>query len=152
MVTDVLNNRGQYAAFVTILLAMIVLTISSVLVLQYESNSPDANIKTGWDAFWYSVVTITTVGYGDRYPITFAGRVTGMFIMFSGVGIIGALASILSSVLVGGASAPAEEEVPESMSSTANEQTIADLNQKLTRIESELTALHKLLDNKTGEK
>ena len=55
------------------------------------------------------LVTITTVGYGDFYPVTAAGRVTAMFIMFMGVGIIGALASILASLLVGG-SAPAEEE------------------------------------------
>jgi hypothetical protein len=73
-----------------------------------ESVSPDANIHTGWDSFWYSIVTITTVGYGDRYPVTVGGRITAMFIMFMGVGIIGALASILSSLLVGSPSAPAD--------------------------------------------
>jgi voltage-gated potassium channel len=50
------------------------------------------------------------VGYGDRYPVTIGGRITAMFIMFMGVGIIGALASILSSILVGGPSAAEEEE------------------------------------------
>jgi len=43
-------------------------------------------------------VTITTVGYGDRYPVTMGGRITAMFIMFMGVGIIGALARILARV------------------------------------------------------
>ena len=95
--------------FITILLTILVLTVASVLVLQFESQSPDANITTGGDALWYSIVTITTVGYGDFYPVTIGGRITAMFIMFMGVGIIGALASILASLLVGG-SAPAEEE------------------------------------------
>jgi voltage-gated potassium channel len=76
-----------------------------VLVLQFESKSPDANIHTGGHALWYALVTITTVGYGDRYPVTSGGRVTAMFIMFAGVGIIGALASILASLLVGGSPA-----------------------------------------------
>jgi voltage-gated potassium channel len=100
IVADVLHNRGQYATFITILLAGMVLSVSSILVLQFESRSPDANILTGGDALWWAIVTITTVGYGDFYPVTALGRITGVFVMFSGVGIIGALASILASLLV----------------------------------------------------
>src|SRR5204862_4666585 len=93
---------GQYAAFITLLSAMIVLVVSSVLVLEFETFAPPgkANITTGGDALWWAVVTITTVGYGDTYPVTMLGRLTGVAVMFSGVGIIGALASILASILV----------------------------------------------------
>ena len=101
LVKDVLEHRNHYAAFITILLTILVLTVASTLVLQFESQSPDAKIITGGDALWYAIVTITTVGYGDYYPVTTAGRITAMFIMFMGVGIIGALASILASLLVG---------------------------------------------------
>jgi voltage-gated potassium channel len=100
LVRDMVENRGQYATFVTILLAGMVLSISSFLVLQFESRSPEANITTGGDAIWWGFVTITTVGYGDYYPVTALGRIIGVSVMFAGVGIIGALASILASLLV----------------------------------------------------
>jgi len=105
LIEDVVDNRGQYAAFITLLAMMLVLVVSSVLVLEFETvTSPIAgktpNITTGGDALWWAFVTITTVGYGDYYPVTELGRITGIFVMFSGVGIIGALASILASFLV----------------------------------------------------
>jgi voltage-gated potassium channel len=143
LVKDVLENRSQYAGFITILLTIIVLTVASTLVLQFESVSPEAKITTGKDAFWYAVVTITTVGYGDYYPVTSGGRITAMFIMFAGVGIIGALASILASMLVG--------------SSTTEEDAATDIapavtvEQELANIKNELAALRQLLEGKTSE-
>ena len=107
LVIDVLRNRGQYATFITILLAGIVLSTGSILVLEFESRAADGNIKTGGEAIWWGLVTITTVGYGDFYPVTMLGRLTGIFVMFAGIGIIGALASILASLLVS-PSTPAE--------------------------------------------
>jgi voltage-gated potassium channel len=111
LVEDVVQNRGQYAAFITLLSAGMVLSISSILVLQFESKSPEANITTGGDALWWAVVTITTVGYGDKYPVTTLGRLTGVAVMITGVGIIGALASILASILVPPPK-PAEADAP----------------------------------------
>ena len=108
LVADVLHNRGQYATFITILAAGMVLSVASVLVLQFESGSPDANIQTGGDAIWWGIVTLTTVGYGDFFPVTFLGRLTGVSVMVAGIGIIGALASILASLLV----SPATPEEP----------------------------------------
>ena len=59
------------------------------------------------------VVTITTVGYGDFYPVTTLGRLTGVSVMFAGVGIIGALASILASILVPPPKPASDEPEPE---------------------------------------
>ena len=138
-IKDVLENRGQYAVFITILLAIIVLTVASVFVLQFESASPDGKILSGRDAFWYAMVTITTVGYGDYYPVTQGGRITAMFIMLAGVGIIGALASILASLLVGGSSTPDEEEPAEAEPAP----TVED---ELAAIKIELAAMRQLLE------
>jgi voltage-gated potassium channel len=143
LVKDVLENRSRYALFITILLTILVLTVASTLVLQFESQSPEAKIITGGDALWYALVTITTVGYGDYYPITSAGRITAMFIMFAGVGIIGALASILASLLVGGSS-PAEEEAP-------GTEPALTVEQELTLVKNELAALRQLLENMATE-
>jgi voltage-gated potassium channel len=114
LVLDVLANRSQYAVFVTVLLAGMTLSIASLLVLQFESAAPDGNIETGGDAIWWGIVTLTTVGYGDFFPTTFLGRLTAVSVMFAGIGIIGALASILASLLV--SPAPPSEPTPESVS------------------------------------
>jgi voltage-gated potassium channel len=144
LVKDILENRSQYALFITVLLTLLVLTVCSTLVLQFESKSPDANIHTGGDALWYALVTITTVGYGDFYPVTAAGRITAMFIMFMGVGIIGALASLLASLLVGGS--PAEEtaaaaDAPEPAAAAA-----LSVQEELKAVKEELAVVRKMLE------
>ena len=140
LVKDILENRSRYAAFLTILLTILVLTVASVLVLQFESKSPDANITTGGDALWYAIVTITTVGYGDFYPVTAAGRITAMFIMFMGVGIIGALASILASLLVGSSASP-EEEAAEAAAAP-----MLSVQEELKAVKEELAVVRQMLE------
>jgi len=152
LVVDVLQNRGQYATFITILLAGIVLSVASILVLQEESGASDANIKTGGDAIWWAIVTITTVGYGDLYPVTFWGRLTAVFVMFSGIGIIGALASILASMLVApvpeesATEEPEPEPKPEALPSADVAATGAIL-EELAGLRAEVAALRSSLAN-----
>ena len=141
LVQDIAEHRSQYTGLITILLIITILASASVLVLQFEGQSPESSIKTGGDAFWYSIVTITTVGYGDYYPVTPGGRITAIFIMVAGVGVIGVLASLLSSLLVGSPPAPAEAEA-----------TVAALppavEQELAAIKSELMGLRQLIEKR----
>jgi voltage-gated potassium channel len=133
LVRDIIQNRGQYAIFITLLLMIVVLTVSSVVILQVESRAPDSNITTGGDALWWAIVTITTVGYGDFYPVTALGRQVAVVVMFSGVAIIGALASILASLLV---PSPAEREV---------DPAIAGMEHELASVRAELAEVLELL-------
>jgi voltage-gated potassium channel len=70
LLRDMIDHRAEYAGFVTVLIAFVVLLSASVVVLNAEQRSEDANIHTGGDAMWWGFVTITTVGYGDRFPVT----------------------------------------------------------------------------------
>ena len=139
LIDDIVKNRGQYALFVSLLLVFIVLATGTILVLQFESRSPDANITTGGDALWWAFVTITTVGYGDYYPVTTLGRVTGVGVMAAGIGLIGALASILASILV-----PSPQEQAEAATEAGSDDKAA-LDDRLTAIQAELTAIREEL-------
>ncbi len=144
---EILNNRGSYALLLTVILAMLVISTASIFVLFFESQSPDANITTGGNAIWWAVVTITTVGYGDRYPVTLGGRTTAVFVMFSGVGIIGALASILASVLIPSpkkAEEPAEPQPGENPPAASG----PAVEQELAAVKTELAALRQLLEKR----
>ncbi len=62
-----------------------------------ESDSPDAVIKTPGDAIWWSLATVTTVGYGDIVPNTLGGRIVGVVIMFVGIAFLGTFISTLGA-------------------------------------------------------
>ena len=127
IVDDVRRNRSQYAVVITLTAAMVVLVLASLFVLQFEANAPNGNIKTGGEAVWWAIVTITTVGYGDYYPVTAGGRIVGFFVMLAGIGIIGALASIFAAVLVSGGT---DDDAPSS-----------EVRDELRAIRRELAAL-----------
>jgi voltage-gated potassium channel len=85
----------------TIWIAILLITVASLFVLRFEEGAPGASIKTGDNAFWWALVTITTVGYGDFVPVTFPGRVVAMFLMVFGVGIFVVLTNFVAARLDG---------------------------------------------------
>ncbi len=97
MLTDQLAQSTLLFTFVIAL--MLIFTIAG-LVLFAEKGNPHANITTYPNAVWWAFVTITTVGYGDYYPVTALGRIFAIVLMFSGLGIIGVLSSYLASTFI----------------------------------------------------
>jgi voltage-gated potassium channel len=78
----------------------ITLTIFSAIAILHLENVPESNIKTAVDALWWSFVTITTVGYGDKYPVTPEGRAIAILLMTAGVGLFGTFTGLVASYFV----------------------------------------------------
>ena len=94
------EHRADAALSVVAFLIICVLEFGGILVLLAERTNPDANIKNASDAVWWAFVSITTVGYGDRYPTTNWGRIVGLFVMMTGVGLFGVLTGYLANAFL----------------------------------------------------
>jgi voltage-gated potassium channel Kch len=70
---------GVLAAYLVLLFALV----------EIEKRSPNATIHNFGEAFWYSIVTLTTIGYGDFYPVTAAGRMIATIFVILGIGLLG---------------------------------------------------------------
>jgi voltage-gated potassium channel len=92
----VLNRRAESAFMAVSLSTLLLLVFASTAVLHFEAV-PESNIKGAEDALWWSLTTITTVGYGDRYPVTTEGRAVGVLLMFTGVGLVGVFSGLFAS-------------------------------------------------------
>jgi voltage-gated potassium channel len=90
------QNKKQSVLTSVALISILMIIFSSIAILQFEKDI-NSNIKTAEDAIWWSYVTITTVGYGDKYPITTEGRIIGAILMTTGVGIFGTFTALVSS-------------------------------------------------------
>jgi voltage-gated potassium channel len=112
MINEVINNRAGSALYITVFSIIVLAEFAAIYVLKAESANPDANITTGGDAVWWVFVTITTVGYGDKYPTTGWGRTLGVIVMFCGIALLGVLTSFLASFFVAQPKKKEEELAP----------------------------------------
>ncbi len=96
----VLRQRAENTVLAAGLVALMLVTFCSIAILNFE-NVPDANITTADDALWWAFATITTVGYGDRYPTTGEGRMVAVVLMGAGVALFGTFSAYLAAWFIG---------------------------------------------------
>lgn len=93
-------SRANGAFTSLAVLAILMVIFSALAILQVEADAPGANILTAGDAMWWAYVTITTVGYGDKYPVTIEGRIIAAVLMTVGVGLFGTFTAFVASWFV----------------------------------------------------
>jgi voltage-gated potassium channel len=96
----VLRDRAGSTLWGVLFMTLVLIEVASVLTLAIEVQDKDANIRTASDALWWMYVTIATVGYGDRYPVTDTGRVVGVVTMTLGVVLYGAITAFLANAFI----------------------------------------------------
>jgi voltage-gated potassium channel Kch len=146
LVRELVDNRAGNALLTVVFLVFCVLEFGSLAVLTAEEYAAGANITNASSALWWTFVTITTVGYGDRFPVTNSGRLVGVFVMIAGVGLFGTLSGFLANTFLSPRKrreepAPADAGNPKARLAEirrmleAQEQAAADLKAKLDEID-----------------
>lgn len=136
------ETRAESAVFILLIAVFLIVEAGSFLVIMAESASPDANIRTPSDAMWWVIVTMATVGYGDRYPVTGLGRFVGLLVMVTGVGIFATFAGFISTKLI---------TPPERSSDERTANPLPDRHAKLSAMIEERDRLETEIERLRGE-
>ena len=108
--------------------------IAAVGVLNFERPAKNANITTFGDALWWACTTITTVGYGDRFPVTWQGRGIAVVLMIVGIALLGILTAGIAAWFVQASSR--EEEIAQDLE--ADDRLLLEIRDRLDSIDRAL--------------
>lgn len=97
LATCLLERRAESVFTAASLIALLLIIVSAASVLHFEAETPEGNIKSADDALWWAFATITTVGYGDKYPVTLEGRIAAGVLMCVGVGLFGTFSGFFAA-------------------------------------------------------
>jgi len=128
--------RGRVVLYIVGSTALLIL-VSSLAILDAERGREGANIEDSGDAAWWAITTMTTVGYGDRFPVTGAGRLIAAALMLAGIALLGTVTATLASYLL--------ERVQE-----AEEEAQAATRQDVRALTEEVAALRRELQGGTS--
>jgi voltage-gated potassium channel len=124
--------RGRIVIY-TATTAVLLVYAASLAVLQAERSDPSAHIKNFGDAVWWSITTITTVGYGDFYPVTVQGRLAAVLLMIGGISLIGMITATVAAWIV---HRVAEEDTTKQAATAVQ---IDELRKQITQLATLLT-------------
>ncbi|MEI7899569.1 MAG: ion transporter [bacterium] len=99
IVTHLFDNRARGTFATVTLISFVLIVFASIIILNWETV-PESTIRTAEDALWWSLATVTTVGYGDVYPATTVGRIVGAVLMVAGVALFGTFTATVASFFV----------------------------------------------------
>lgn len=138
--------RGRAAVYVAATVALVGF-VAALAVLDAERDVPGATITTFGDAVWWTITTISTVGYGDRYPVTFEGRIVAGALMVAGIALLGVVTASIASWFVENLRR-VESEVTEEIEDVAEdvertEATLAAVLAELRAVNDRLAALER---------
>ena len=131
--------HGRVAAYV-MLTASLVVFMASLAVYDAERDAPDAQITAYGDAIWWAIATITTVGYGDEYPVTPEGRLVAVLLMISGIALLGVVTAAVASWFVGRVAdaARAEDDAADAAADEAMRAEIRALAEEVRQLRARL--------------
>jgi voltage-gated potassium channel len=127
--------RGRVVASVAAAVAVGGL-VGGLAVLDAERGKAEANIQTFGDALWWAATTVTTVGYGDRFPVTAEGRLVAVGLMVTGIALLGVITAALASWFV--------EKLSEVQAAgERTEDEVSDLAAEVRGLRAEIQALRR---------
>lgn len=125
----VLRRRAEGAFMAASVLTLLLVVFGSIAILQFEARR-GGNITSAGDAVWWAVATLTTVGYGDRYPVTTEGRFIAAMLMTAGIGLFGTFSGFVASWFL----RPGEDQQDDEM----------------RKVRAELAAIRELVERRDG--
>jgi voltage-gated potassium channel len=138
-VESILKHHSLFRVLIAVVATIF---LGAWLVLLFEEKAKGSNIHDYPDALWWAIVTVTTVGYGDRFPVTESGRIVAVILMLVGIGLIGTLTATVASVFIKEHTDATKEEFKKGH---------ADLGQQLAVISDRLADVELRLGATTAE-
>src|SRR5487761_1435742 len=129
----ILNHHSLLRVLIA---AALTLFLGAWLVLLFDENARGSNVHSCPNALWWAIVTVTTVGYGDRFPVSEGGRIVATVLMLLGISLIGVLTATIASVFVKEHTDASKEEYRKGH---------ADLGQQLSVISDRLAGVERRL-------
>jgi voltage-gated potassium channel len=147
----------HHSLFRVLIAAVATLVLGAWLVLLFEENAKGSNIHSYPDALWWAIVTVTTVGYGDRFPVTEGGRAVAVVLMLVGIGLIGVLTATVASVFIKEHTDANKEEFKKGHADLGQQLSVigdrlADVERRLGATPADLAAVDAVADAEASAK